>query len=477
MTSDSPLSTLGMGLDPRAEIFVRGDCVLRAIRPGHETFYRSVLEQPAIRDAMRDGLLIDTRIADEAIDGFALVLAHPRIAPMSFPFEWTPSMFQAAAAAVLELNARLMRAGFCTVDGHPWNILFDGARPVFVDFTSIVALPRDGRWPEALEFYRTCISALRLMEKGYPTPARALLREVREGPDPTLANAVLMHGKRFEKLPAGLRELRKAGAVAGHFAGKVARRFRTGSSAAAPLAEVEALLAEVRAMRVSPADEMWSDYYDGRSDVGFFDGTRASLDDLIAKSPKYQAIDRLLDRLKPSSVLDVACNRGPFSQLAALKGARAIGIDTDEAALDAMFRDTQKLGTRVTPLWCNFVTPAEPITFRQRPFPDVAERLRSDCVLCLALVHHLVFKGFRLNFEHVAAMLSELTAKHLIVEFVPTADRALADFLKTRDEEFRARFAWYSLENFKTALGRHFASIEELPSFPEPRALLVCTRA
>ena len=148
MISDSPLPTLGMGLDPRAEIFVRGDRVLRAIRPGYEKFYRDALELPAIRDAMRDGLLIDTRIADETIAGFPLVLSHPRIAPMSFPFEWTPSMFQAAAAAVLELNVRLMRAGFCTVDGHPWNILFDGVRPVFVDFTSIVALPRAGWLPE-----------------------------------------------------------------------------------------------------------------------------------------------------------------------------------------------------------------------------------------------------------------------------------------------------------------------------------------
>ena len=63
-----------------------------------------------------------------------------------------------------------------------------------------------------------------------------------------------------------------------------------------------------------------------------------------------------------------------------------------------------------------------------------------------------------------------------VFKFLTIANEVFADFLKTRDEAFRARFAWYSLENFKAALGKHFAVIEELPSYPEPRVLLVCSR-
>ena len=471
------LTTLGMGLDPRAAIFIRGDRVLRAIRPGHEKFYTDLLAQPYIQALIAEGLLIATSVSAETVPGFTLVLEHPLIAPLTFPFEWPALMFKAAAEATLALNIRLMEHGCCTVDGHPWNILFDGTRPVFIDFTSIVPLPADGRWHEALEFYHTFVSALRLMEKGYPTVARQLLREVRGGPDPALANAVLLNSKRFEPLPRGRRAVQKTLALVGHFTAKITKRARTAGIAAATLPVLRALAEEVRAMEVAPGEEMWSGYYDGRADVGYYDGTPASLDALLSKSPKHQAVERLLERLRPATVLDLACNRGPYSQMAARKGARVVGVDTDESALDLMFRDSAALGTGAIPLYMNVVTPAEPVSFRERPFPDVAERLRSDCVLCLALVHHLVSRGHRISFAQAAGILAAFTEKHLIVEFVPAEDRAMSDFLKTRSAEFRDAFlAWYSLANFKAALAPHFPTIEEFPSFPETRTLLLCSR-
>jgi SAM-dependent methyltransferase len=470
------LKRLGMGLDPKAEVFMRGDVVFRAVRSPDAEFCRELLDAPAVQDLMKDGLLISTRISAEELPGFSLVLEHPRIAPLNFPFEWTPSMLKAAALNVLELNQRMMPHGYCTVDGHPWNVLFEGTKPRFVDFTSIVRLPGDGRWTEALEFHRTFVSALRLMEKGYPTVARQLLREVRSGPDPALANAVLVNSRRFEKLRSGAREIRKGIEVLRHFRDKLRQRFRLGWTAAADVSTLAALIDEVHSMDVAPAREMWTNYYDGRADVGAYDGTRDSLAALRANSPKHRVVADLLKRLKPATVLDVACNRGPLAQWAAIHGAKVIGIDTDEAALDAMWRDSRALGTSALPLYVNVVTPAEPVGFPQRPFPAAYERLRSECVLCLALVHHLVFKQHRIDFEHIAEVLSALTSRHLVVEFVPSDDRALADFLATRTTEFRVRFAWYTLANLKAALARHFAEIEELPSHPEKRVLLLCTR-
>ncbi len=468
--------SLGLGLDPRGQLFMRPGIVLRGIRRGHEALCEKLLSESWLQALIAEGLLISTRISDEKIEGFALVLEHARIEPLTLPFEWPASMFRVAACAILELNIRLMEHGYCTVDGHPWNIVFDGTHPRFVDFTSIVPLPADGRWAESLEFYRTCVSALRLMEKGYPTVARQLLREVRSGPDAALANAVMVNSKRSERLPAGLRGARKMLELGSHLARKITKRFRTRGVAAGTLDQVRALLCELQTMDVAPGGEMWSGYYDGRSDVGFYDGTRTSLDALRAHSPKHQIIDQLLDRLRPATVLDLACNRGPCSQLAALKGARVVGVDTDESALDAMFRDSVALGTGAVPLYVNAVTPAEAVGLRHRPFPSVAERLRSECVLCLALVHHLVFKQHRISFADVACILSDFSSKHVIVEFVPTEDRALSDFLKTRDDEFRSRFDWYSLENFRAAMSEYFPSIEVFDSYPAPRVLLLCSR-
>ena len=130
--------------------------------------------------------------------------------------------------------------------------------------------------------------------------------------------------------------------------GKVLRRAKMGGTAAMNVGGVEELLNEVRAMPVSPESEMWSDYYDGRSDVGYYDGSRASLDQLIAKSPKYAAVAAILQRLSPRTVLDIACNRGPYSQMAASYGASVVGIglkDRGAGKIDAGSHAISLVGT------------------------------------------------------------------------------------------------------------------------------------
>jgi hypothetical protein len=181
-----------------------------------------------------------------------------------------------------------------------------------------VRLPEDGRWAEALEFHRTFVSALRLMEKGYPTVARQLLREIRSGPGPGARECCARERTAIREASPRPREIRKGIEVLRHFRGKLRQRFRLGRTAAADESTLEALIEEVRAMDVSPSDEMWTNYYDGRADVGAYDGTRRSLEALRANSPKHRVVADLLERLRPATVLDVACNRGPLAQWAAI---------------------------------------------------------------------------------------------------------------------------------------------------------------
>ena len=49
-------------------------------------------------------------------------------------------------------------------------------------------------------------------------------------------------------------------------------------------------------------------------------------------------------------------------------------------------------------------------------------------------------------------------------EFFPAYDAA------------RKSFGWYTLANFISALEPHFASVEVLPSHPETRSMLICSR-
>ena len=50
-------------------------------------------------------------------------------------------MLRDAALAILTLAAELAERGLTLKDSHPWNVLFHGTRPVWVDVTSVG--PRD----------------------------------------------------------------------------------------------------------------------------------------------------------------------------------------------------------------------------------------------------------------------------------------------------------------------------------------------
>ena len=107
--------------------------------------------------------------------------------------------------------------------------------------------------------------------------------------------------------------------------------------------------------------------------------------------------------------------------------------------------------------------------------PD--DRLKCEMMLALAIVHHLAL-GQSHTFEDIASIFARLATKYLCVEFVE-----LNDLMITSDPGFfpaysanREAFGWYSREGFKEALRAHFPIIEEVPSHPATRTLLVCRK-
>jgi hypothetical protein len=99
-------------------------------------------------------------------------------------------------------------------------------------------------------------------------------------------------------------------------------------------------------------------------------------------------------------------------------------------------------------------------------FPSAMTRLRAECVLALALAHHLVFWQFA-DFDVVVNALCQFTLRDLIVEFIPREDEYVAKW-------WTESYGWYTLENLLSLLGRRFARIAVVPSAPKPRVLVVC---
>jgi SAM-dependent methyltransferase len=460
------LIPMGMGIDQHAVLYRTADKIIRAIKPRSTEFYREAIQHPVIIQLMNDGVLINTRESNIKIEGHELVLEHPLLPVVSYPFEWTPSMYRDAAINLLRLNLALLDAGFCTHDSHPWNIIFDGTTPKFVDFTSIIKAVPNNRWRAKGQFVNYCLDPLLIMEAGFPTTARNLLREIFKYPETAMVNALLKRSSWTRSLASRLPPDAK----------KMIRQVMslTKKVVSAPeneddRPEIKAMLTKVESLKLSPKIAEWSEYYSGKNELPIYDGSVDVLNQIQKSTPKHQIIGDILKKISPRSVLDMGCNRGLYSQMAALLGSRVVGIDVDERALDDMYLDSKRLKTNAMPLYVNAVAPAQAIGFKEIPFPPVTERLRSELVMCLALVHHLVFKITRMSFSHIAKLFDSYSEKYLLVEFVPKDDSHIEAW-------YTDEFAWYDLDNFKSALSQYFPEIEVFESFPSPRVILYCEK-
>lgn len=411
--------------DPHGRVFLANGRVFRAITDAGAAFCGRLFDSGVVAVLMDKRLLVPTRQTARQLPGYALVLEHECIPHVSYPFEWPGEMLRAAALHTLDLLDELALHRLTLKDAHGWNIVFDGCRPVFVDFGSIAPAPDQAIWLPYVEeqFREFFLHPLELIAAGHARVSRALMKDFEKGVTEEERRQIL----RSE--PEALQQ---------------------------SFAWYRARIAGLTLQNVSKG---WSGYYDGEF---------PPLEESAEWTPKHRAVHGILQQFHPATVLDIGANRGWYAMLAARLGARVTAYDNDEVCIDLLFADARKGGLPVQPLVMSCVNPSPRYGLAGGVMESAEERLQSDLVLGLALVHHMVFR-MNLRFEQVAAALAAYTRRVLVVEFPPKDDIHVSQWMTDR-------YAWYTEENFRAALGRHFSKISTIASHPTPRILLICER-
>ena len=141
MKSDSTRTPL---LIPRAESF-GGRRALSWLMRGFGSTVQKIMHEGTLERLTDQGLLIDTEATDLIIDGYEMIVRHRVVPFASYPEEWCPAMLKDAAFTFLDLLVELAHCGLTLKDSHPWNLLFDRGRAVYVDLTSITPIG-DEHW-------------------------------------------------------------------------------------------------------------------------------------------------------------------------------------------------------------------------------------------------------------------------------------------------------------------------------------------
>jgi len=435
--------------DPAGSVEIRGDGVYRTVRAPFDAEILEFLALPLASEMIAQGRLVGSEVMAARASG-PIVLRHPRVSFQSYPWEWAPGMWLAAAELTLTISSALVRQGWVLKDATPLNVLFQGTEPIFVDVLSIEKL--DARRPIWLaygQFVRMFLLPM-LAYSRLGWPLQALLTK-RDGYEPEELYAALGWRARLGQpalsvvtLPTLLAKNEKLRAES------VASRPVDDPEVAKHilLKTLEGLGAQMR--KVTPAHHVsvWSEYAETSTHYSEEDHAR-----------KRSFVTRTLESARPERVLDVGCNTGVYSRLAADAGAEVVSIDTDLQAVDRMYASLKGSGKKILPLCVDLAHPTPAIGWENREYGSFLGRCagRFDVVMMLAVIHHLLLRS-QIPLERIAALVSGLTTRHLIVEWVPPTDLKFRELLRGRD----AIYGHITEGAFREAFGEYFVTVNEL---------------
>jgi len=451
--------------DPAGRLVVAEGRILRWVSHAHRNEFEAFRASLVVQRRLEAGQIVSFRVLDpsEACElaekyelvasvvsaGDDLVLEHERIPFPSFPYEWAPEMLEAAGQLTVDLAENLLDDGLGLKDATPYNLLFRGAEPVFIDVLSIERRdPHDPLWLPYAQFVRTFLLPLILYQQ-FGIPLESLLLGRRDGIEPEEAYRICGP---FAKLRPAMLTLSTLPTWLGSRRGD-ARFYRKRTVRSAEQARFilrgifRGLNRHLARLKVSEKPwSRWSSYVETRESY-----TAQQLEQ------KTQFIDQVLSKYRSRRVLDAGSNTGQFSLQAARAGASVVAIDADPVVVGRLWRQAHTERLDILPLVLNLARPSPAVGWRNGECPAFLDRAQGafDMVFLLALLHHLLIAE-RIPLDEVINLVAELTTDLAVIEYVGPADPMFQSLLRGRE----ALFEQLTTDTFEVAVRTQFRIVQ-----------------
>jgi SAM-dependent methyltransferase len=431
--------------DPDGRLQIIDDRVLRIVNKTGEANLSAFLASAVAKRFVAAGQLVRTRVPDtesikllyeyvhrEGGEIPEVIFEHERVAFPSYPYEWTPEMLYQAGNLTLDLAEGALTEGFGLKDATPYNVLFRGPEAVFVDLLSFERRnPHDPVWKPYAQFVRIFLLPL-LANKYFGLELKQLLLTNRDGLEPHevygmcgLTQKLRSSFLTLVSIPTWLTSKSGADQTA------IYRERQVGDAGQARYV-LNQLFKRLRrhlkkvAPRIGRRSE-WTDYLSFNEDYA---------PEYLRE--KWAFVEETIREFKPRSVLDVGCNTGYFSRIAARSGASVVAIDRDPATVGEVWRRASAEGLNILPLVVDLTRPSPGVGWRNAENPSFLARARGsfDVVLMLAVVHHMLISE-RIPLDEILGLAAEMTTDLVVVEFVTPDDPMFRRLTRGRDYLFK----------------------------------------
>jgi 2-polyprenyl-3-methyl-5-hydroxy-6-metoxy-1,4-benzoquinol methylase len=462
--------------DPAGYVLHYGGAVYRSL--DREAFDRlgTFLADPVYRRLSANGDLLPVAVADagereelarlERRDDRWYVRQR-RLPFISYPYEWSPRMLHAAALCTLRIEAALIDRGFTLKDASAYNIQFDltdrGPAPVFIDITSIEAAPPRPLWMAHHQFLRHFALPLILyrqfgydyrgdfladLEGVHPDSVYRIAGRLRRWLPPYLFLVTVPHLLRNLESD-GTAEIDRRAAVPAHHHAERDRYILSRL--------VRRLERLIKRLEPPARASQWTGY---EADSSYPPPAAARKEEFVA---------RACATLKPGRLINLGCNLGKFDLIAADHGIEVIALDLDLASIDTVYQRARERHARIIPLRIDLAAPSPAIGWKNRERRSFLERAcRFDCVMALAVVHHLLITN-RIPLDEIVDLIARLSARHVVLELVDRTDSMFQRLARGNQD----LYADLTIEAQERAFAARFRIVERCDLEDIPRTLYV----
>ncbi len=362
------------------------------------------------------------------------ILRPEAVRPWTYSYEWSFLQTRAAALATLRIARTALAHGAVLKDATAYNLQLRPGGAQWIDTLSFERHTEGQPWAAFGQFLRHFLYPL-LLYRGVPETLPAILLAYPDGLPPRFAAEALrgkarlsLNHRMYVRLPAALAGREE----------RTTQKTRTVSTASI-LRNLEHLEGWIGGLSL-PADSDWERYY-----------TETILSEPYLHE-KTRVVSGWLAEMRPATALDLGCNTGHFSMLAAEAGAEVTALDTDPRCIDALWTAAQTSRLAVHALVADVCNPSPASGWGGAERTPLLHRVEGrSLVLALALVHHLAI-GRNVPLSMIATLCASLSADHLLIEWVPKNDEKVQVLLRHRADVFSD----YTEEAFVAHFSSHF---------------------
>ena len=425
--------------DPSGFLFWQDGTLYRQVNTTYKDNYDRLMKSGLYEALTTAGLLIPHEEVDVEFlrPDLAYKVIRPELIPfISYPYEWCFSQLKDAALTTLRIQRTCLDFGMSLKDCSAYNMQFSKGRPVIIDTLSFEKYHEGQPWVAYRQFCQHFLAPLALMSYK-DIRLNQLLRIYIDGIPLDLASLLLPFYTwlMFSLLP----HIHLHARSQKRFANKIVDTKRYKVSRLSFLGIIDSLESAIRKQKWQSHGTEWADYYQG---------TNYSSD---AFAHKEQIVAEFIDKICPKSVWDLGANVGVFSRIASNKGIPTVSFDIDSAAVEKNYLECVRSGeTDILPLVLDLTNPSPASGWGNEERLSLAERSRADCVLALALVHHLAISN-NVPLNRIAKFLGDI-CRSLIIEFVPKSDSQVQRLLATKEDIFPD----YTQQRFENEFKKYF---------------------